>query len=264
MNLKVKKIGVFDSGVGGLTVLRELLKQFPHTEFVYLGDTARVPYGIRSVETIQKYAFEDALFLRKMNCELIVVACNTATALALPYLGNQLDLPVMGVVSPGVESALQKSHSKRIGVIGTEATIGSGVYSQLLKQKCPEVQCFSKATPAFVPFVEEGLFDKKVLWPLVDYYLAEFKEHHIDTLILGCTHYPVLSMTISEYFEGQVEMVDSAQAIAQVLKSKFSAEQGRKSFPKAQIFLTDLPKRTQDLVNRILKDQALVAQKVTL
>ncbi len=264
MTLKLKKIGVFDSGVGGLTVLRELLQCFPHTEFIYLGDTARVPYGIRSQDTIQKYAFEDALFLRKQGCELIIVACNTATALALPYLGNQLDLPVMGVVAPGVEMALQTTRNQKIGIIGTEGTIGSKVYENLLKQKNPAVQCFAKATPALVPFVEEGLFASEVLQPLLNYYLADFKEQGIDTLILGCTHYPVLAEQISDYFSGQVQLVDSAKAIAASLKQKFGHDDTSSPLQSPKIYVTDIPARTQSLVQRILGNPQIQAEKITL
>lgn len=264
MTLNLKKIGVFDSGVGGLTVLRELLQSFPHTEFVYLGDTARVPYGIRSQETIQKYSYEDALFLRQQGCELIIVACNTATAFALPYLGNQLDLPVMGVVAPGVEMALQTTKNHKIGIIGTEGTIGSKVYDNLLKQKNPNVQCFAKATPALVPFVEEGLFSPEVLLPLLNYYLADFKEQGIDTLILGCTHYPVIADEIFNYFEGKVSLVDSAKAIAASLKQKFGNDNVNDPLQSPQIFVTDIPARTQSLVQRILQNPEIQAQKIVL
>lgn len=263
MKKSISKIGVFDSGVGGLTVLKELKTHFSGYDFLYLGDTARVPYGIRSQETIQRYAMQDAEFLRSQGAEYLVVACNTATALALPFLQDQLDIPIIGVIEPGVKQALQTSHNKRIGIIATEGTIASEAYQKLLLSSGANVECYAKPTPSLVSFIEEGLFEPQVLEPLLDYYLNDFEKHKIDTLILGCTHYPVIKEQIQNHFQNQIVIVDSAKAVCHDL-AKSLPEKSPEGEGSLQIFLTDLPKRSQNLVKRILGVEDLQLTQVKI
>lgn len=257
------KIGVFDSGVGGLTVLRELVLSFPNKEFVYLGDTARVPYGIRSAETIRQYAKEDAQFLVDEGAELIVVACNTATAWALESLRQEFDVPFVGVVEPGVNAAL-KVTAGNVGIIATEGTIQSQVYEESLKALNPKVNCVSKATPLFVPLVEEGLFQEAILQPVFQNYFGDFSAD-IDTLILGCTHYPLLKSGLQDHLGSKVQLVDSAIAICDHLKGEhdFVADSATQS-PKPRICVTDDSPRVETLISRILEGITFDFEKVSL
>jgi glutamate racemase len=202
-------IGVFDSGVGGLTVLRAIRKRFPHVNLFYLGDTARVPYGTRSPETVIRYSLECAEFLMGKDIDILVVACNTASSYALKELRNALPIPVKGVVEPGVKKALEVTKGK-VGIIGTRATITSGAYQNLLQVNGIDVH--AHACPLFVPLVEEGITEGPIAESVVRHYLRGFKEAGIDTLILGCTHYPLLKGVISRFLEG-VEVIDSSEAI---------------------------------------------------
>ncbi len=208
------KVGVFDSGVGGLTVLRALRNTLPSVDLIYLGDTARVPYGGRSRETVIRYSLECAEFLSSQGIDALVVACNTASSYAVDDLSKNLDIPVVGVVEPGVKSAVAVSKGK-VGVIGTSATINSGTYQRLLRDHGVEV--LSKACPLFVPLVEEGVLAGEIVDRVVDMYLRDLKEAGVDTLILGCTHYPLLKTSIQKFMEG-VNIVDSSRSVAEVLK----------------------------------------------
>jgi glutamate racemase len=241
------KIGVFDSGVGGLTVLKALREELPSVDFFYLGDTARVPYGGKSKETIQRYSLECAEFLLSFGIELLVVACNTASAYALELLRESLTVPVVGVVQPGVEQALKVSKTKRIGVIGTKGTVQSAVYQNLLKEQ--GAQSIAKACPLFVPLVEEGIINGKIAQSVVEYYLEELKGK-VDTLILACTHYPLLKETIREYM-GDVEIVDSAQAVAQEVK-KLAKNEGNGTL---RLFFTDNSPNLSHLIKLILGEE---------
>ncbi|MCS6997944.1 MAG: glutamate racemase [Aquificaceae bacterium] len=206
------KIGVFDSGVGGLTVLKALIRLYPQVDFAYLGDTARVPYGDKSAQTVIRYSLECADFLLGEGIELLVVACNTASSYALNVLKEHLSIPVFGVIEPGVRRALRTTQRGRIGVIGTRATVSSGVYKRLLEANGVEV--FQKACPLFVPLVEEGILQGNIAKEVVRYYLSELKDRNIDTLILGCTHYPLLRPVIEEFMGRSVSVVDSAESLA--------------------------------------------------
>lgn len=251
-----QKIGVFDSGVGGLTVYKELLRLLPQESFVYLGDTARVPYGIRSAETIRKYSLQNCLFLLEKGAELIVVACNTATASALPFLQSVLKIPVLGVIEPGVATALKVTRSGRIGIIATEATIRSQVYERSLKAKRTDIVCHARAAPLFVPLVEETLFKETILTPVFEHYLAEFIKTNVDTLILGCTHYPILKSHIDAYFGGKIQLVDSALAMAENVKSYLEScgptVRAADASPSHPIFVTDAPERVGHIADAIL------------
>jgi len=208
------KIGVFDSGVGGLTVLKALRENFPEVDLFYIGDTARVPYGNRSPQTVIRYSIECATFLVEKGVDILVVACNTASSYALEALRVKFALPVIGVVEPGVREALKVTKGK-VGVIGTLATVRSGTYQRLLRREGVEV--FSKACPLFVPLVEEGIFKGNIVKAVAEMYLKDLKKQGIDTLILGCTHYPLLKDVIQEVM-GEVNIVDSSLATAHQLE----------------------------------------------
>lgn len=212
-------IGVFDSGVGGLTVVKEILSNLPNEKVIYFGDTARVPYGNKSPETIIRYSRQIAEFLVSQNVKAIVIACNTASAMALEAVQESVDIPVIGVVRPGTDAAIKATSSNRIGVIGTEGTIRSGIYGRYIKEKAPDAVVFDKACPLFVNLVEEGMIDDPVTVIMIHRYLDDLiKTHDIDTLILGCTHYPLLQEVIRREIGGQVKLVNPAYETACSLK----------------------------------------------
>ena len=211
-------IGIFDSGVGGLTVYSSIDRALPHSDIYYLGDTARVPYGNKSKETIVRYSLECASFLfENFKIDILVVACNTASSHAVDILKNHLSIPVIGVVEPGVEQALKVTKNGKIGVIGTYATIRSESYKKNLLEKNKDVEVYQKPCPLFVPLVEEGLLEHPVTFIMIEEYLQEIVDKGIDTLILGCTHYPLLKESIKKVYP-QLEIVDSSEVIAEKLK----------------------------------------------
>lgn len=189
---------MFDSGVGGLTVTREIMRQLPDENMVYFGDTARVPYGSKSRDNIIRYSRQIIRFLKTRDVKAIVIACNTASALALDVV-KETDIPVMGVIVPGARAAVQATSNKKVGVIGTEATIRSKMYSRTIREMDPDVEVIGKPCPLFVPLVEEGFAKHRISEEVIDYYLASMKESGIDTMILGCTHYPLLRSKIMKY-----------------------------------------------------------------
>lgn len=211
-------IGIFDSGVGGLTVVKEVMRQLPNENIVYFGDTARVPYGSKSKETIVRYSRQICKFLKTKNVKAIVVACNTASAIALDVLEQEIDIPIIGVVKPGATAAAEITKNKRIGLIGTEVTVKSGIYNEYLKNFDPEITIVSKACPLFVPLVEEGLLDDRITEDVASRYLHELQEYEIDSLILGCTHYPLLSPTLQRVMGEKVKLVNPAFETAKSLK----------------------------------------------
>lgn len=210
-------IGVFDSGVGGLTVVKEIMSALPQESIVYYGDTARVPYGSKSAETITAYSRQIAKFLMTQEVKAIVVACNTASALALEIIKAEFDVPFIGVVKPGAKMAAQATQNKRIGIIATEGTISSGIYEKFLKATSPEVEVFGKACPLFVPLAEEGWLNDTVTKQVAERYLAELKEKQVDALVLGCTHYPLLRGVIGEVMGDGVTLVNPAYETAKEL-----------------------------------------------
>lgn len=214
-----RPIGVFDSGIGGLTVLKELALQFPQESFIYLGDTARLPYGSKSPETIRKYSEQNIAFLRKKDVKAIVIACNTAST---QYSEKEFEgIPVYNVIDPGSETALKASMSSRIGVLGTRATINSKAYTKKILQLNPSAQVYDQACPLFVPLAEEGWDQDPVTNLIVYRYLSPLLENHIDTLILGCTHYPILKSSIARVTGSSIELVDSGEAIAKWIQKDF-------------------------------------------
>jgi glutamate racemase len=217
-------IGVFDSGVGGLTVTQEIMKNLPNERIVYFGDTARVPYGSKSKETIIKYSKQVIKFLRTQNVKAIVVACNTATAFALEELEADLDIPIIGVIKPGAALSVKTTVNKRIGVIGTEGTILSQVYNTYIHNIDSGIQIIEKACPLFVPLVEEGFIDDSVTKEIAKRYLKDLQLSRIDTLILGCTHYPLLRNMIGEIMGPEITLINPAYETAQSLERLLKRE----------------------------------------
>jgi glutamate racemase len=212
---EVRPIGVFDSGMGGLTVLRALHERLPGEDLVYFGDTARVPYGTKGARTVRAFARQDAAFLASLGVKMIVVACNTASAFALDYLQEIFSVPVLGVIEPGVRTALARTRSGPVGVIGTSGTIRSGRYQQGLAPGLPPERILARECPLLVPLVEEGMIEHPVTEMVVAEYLSPLREAGVDTLILGCTHYPVLKSVIGRFMGPKVTLVDSADALAE-------------------------------------------------
>jgi glutamate racemase len=236
-------IAIFDSGVGGLTVAREVTRALPSEDILYLGDTARVPYGPKSPATVRRFAGECVEFLLHFRPKLVIIACNTASATAMDALAALVDAPLVGVITPGARAAAGATDIKRVGVIGTRATIRSEAYTRELKTIDAEIQVFSRACPLFVPLVEEGRVGGPVVRMLVEEYLRPVLEQQIDTLILGCTHYPVIKATIQEVAGGGVTLVDSAEAIATAAREMLSASgEGRNGDGEGarRFFVTDV------------------------
>jgi glutamate racemase len=214
---KTSPIGIFDSGVGGLTVVKEIIRQLPNENLVYFGDNARVPYGSKSPSTIKHFSSQITRFLLTKDVKAIVVACNTASAVALEDLKEQFDLPIMGVVVPGARAVCESTKTGKIGVVGTDATVRSGIYTKIINQINPELSVIEKACPLFVPLVEEGFKEHHVTKDIIDYYLKSMKEMDINAMILGCTHYPLLRSLIKEYLGEKIHLVNPAYETARDL-----------------------------------------------
>ncbi|HYW69812.1 MAG TPA: glutamate racemase [Pyrinomonadaceae bacterium] len=221
-------IGIFDSGVGGLTVYRALHEHLPNERFVYLGDTARVPYGTKSLATVERYAVENARFLASHGIKLLVVACNTASALALPAIRSALKIDVVGVIGPGARAAVtdrrQRAGARSVGVIATESTVQSGAYTQAIKRADPDVEVIERACPLFVPLAEEGWADQDVARTVAETYLGDLRAR-VDTLVLGCTHYPILRDVIQAVVGKEVQLVDSGAATTAEVKALLKERQ---------------------------------------
>lgn len=257
-------IGIFDSGIGGLTVYQQIAALLPAENLIYLGDTARCPYGTKSHDVVTRYACENSDFLVERGIKLLVVACNTASAVALPTLQRRYAIPVVGVIAPGATAAAHVSRNRKIGVIGTEATIASGAYTEALRGLDPAVEIYTRACPLFVPLVEEGWLDNAVARATADLYLGSLTHSGIDTLILGCTHYPLLKDTIAACCGAGVRLVDSAQETAKTVAATLadagrtaSAGPGRGSF-----FVTDVPDQFVKVGARFLGDAVASAVRV--
>ncbi|MFO1463532.1 MAG: glutamate racemase [bacterium] len=247
-------IGIFDSGLGGLTVLREIEKALPAEDLIYVGDTARVPYGIKSAETVTRYSQEICDFLVRQGVKAIVIACNTSSALALEALRPRYRLPMLGVLEPGAQAAASATRAQAIGVIGTEGTIKSGAYVQAIHRRLPAARVVSRACPLFVPLVEEGWARHEVTRQVAEIYLGEWRGQDIDTLILGCTHYPVLKPLIQEVLPG-VTLVDSAQETAKALRELLGGQGLLSAAGKRgnqRCYTTDAPQKLSELAARFL------------
>lgn len=219
-----RSIGVFDSGLGGLTAVKQIMTELPNESIVYFGDTGRVPYGSRSRETIIKYSKSDINFLLEKDVKIIVVACGTVSSVALPVLNETVSIPIIGVVEAAASAAIDATKNNKIGIIGTKGTIKSGAYEKYIATKRPEIKAFSKACPLFVPLVENGHFDTMVAELVTEEYLAEIKENGVDTLILGCTHYPLLKNTIARFMGSGVTLIDAGAEVSKLLKKTLERE----------------------------------------
>ena len=238
----IRPIGVFDSGIGGLTVTAALRRLLPAENIFYLGDTARVPYGGRSRQTIERYSIEMAGLLLAEQSKIIVVACNTASALAIPRLEEMLKVPVIGVIAPGAKAAVEATRNGHIGVIGTRAAIYSGAYERAIQAMRPEVRVTSQACPMLVPLIEEGWLDDPVTDLVIRRYLEKPVQAGIDTLVLGCTHYPLLAEALKKFAGPDIRLVDSAQNCALAVKKLLTRESlaaPAKNLGKLQVALTD-------------------------
>lgn len=253
-------IGVFDSGVGGLTVVREIMRQIPQERIVYFGDTARVPYGNKSKDNIIRYSRQIIRFLRTQNVKAIVVACNTASACALEEIRPELELPIIGVIKPGAKVAANTTRNGRIGVIGTESTVKSQMYTDFIHDLNPDIQVIGKACPLFVPLVEEGWLKDPVTEEVAGRYLEDMKQADVDTLILGCTHYPLLRSTVGKVMGGRVTLVNPAYETALELKELLRREgiaavdsgSAQEVWPEHRFFVSDLADKFKDFANSIL------------
>ncbi|HQF41685.1 MAG TPA: glutamate racemase [Ignavibacteriaceae bacterium] len=219
---KEKPIGVFDSGIGGLTVVKRLISSLPRESIVYFGDTARVPYGSKSNSTVIDYSVQNTNFLLSKNVKAIVVACNTASSIAIPSLKEKFDVPVIGVILPGADMAVNETKNGKIGVIGTRATISNQAYSKAINELDNKIKVYEKACPLFVPLAEEGWTHHKATYDIAEEYLKELRGKDIDTLVLGCTHYPILVDVIQDVIGKNVKLIDSGIATAEVVKNEIN------------------------------------------
>ncbi len=255
-NYDDRPIGVFDSGVGGLTVVKQLMKKLPSENIIYFGDTARIPYGTKSEEIVRRFALEDSFFLLEKNVKMVVVACNTASSVAMSMLQSILDVPVIGVIEPGAEAAVRNSSNRKIGVIGTAATIRSSSYRKKVLEKSSKVQVISQACPLFVSLVEEGWIEDEATILIARRYLQSMIENHVDTLILGCTHYPLLKNIIQKVLGDGVQLIDSgvetAKSVEKILKEK-SMLANSDQIAKNKFYLSDMPYKFQEIAERFLE-----------
>jgi len=262
-------IGVFDSGVGGLTVAREIMKNLPMERIIYFGDTARVPYGNKSHDTILRYSRQIVRFLQAQGVKVIVVACNTASALALAEIEKEINIPIIGVMKPGAKVAVKATHNKKVGVIATESSIQSGMYQKFIREMDSDIKVFGKACPLFVPLVEEGWMDDDVTKQVARRYLSELKKEQIDSLILGCTHYPLISKTVSDVMGSDVKLVnpayETAVSLGQLLDSiDMKSEATKGSEAGHQFFVSDAARKFTLFASSILETNELVTQQINI
>ena len=262
-----KAIGIFDSGVGGLTVLREIITALPQEDTIYLGDTARVPYGTKSPETVVRFSRQITSFLVNRDIKLLVVACNTASAVSLDELKAEFPIPIVGVIDPGALRAAAVTRSGKVGVIGTSGTIRSSAYTKAIKRINPDIEVITVACPMFVPLAEEGWTDNEVARLTARIYLQELKDHGVDTLVLGCTHYPLLKGIITEVMGEGVRLVDSAEETARTVKEILSASGELRPLPENgnhHFYVTDVPAGFIRVGNRFLGGTLGDVYQVTL
>ena len=263
-------IGVFDSGVGGLTVVREIMRQIPNEKIIYFGDTARVPYGNKSRKTVTRFSQQIVRFLRTFQVKTIVVACNTASAYAMEALEQDIDIPIIGVVKPGARAAVSATGNGRIGVIATEATIGSQIYTKYIQELNQNISIYGKACPLFVPLVEEGLWEDPVTDEIARRYLTELIDIDIDTLILGCTHYPLIRSTLGTIMGERVTLVNPAYETARELRELLIRHGLLREEPPAlgsnryQFYISDKADKFVHFANSIIKYGILSAKTVNI
>ena len=263
-------IGVFDSGVGGLTVAREIMRQMPNEKIIYFGDTARVPYGSKSKETVTRFSKQIVHFLQTHQVKTIVVACNTASAYALDELEKETDIPVIGVLKPGAKTAAEVTKNGKIGVIATEATIGSRMYNKYIQELNKQVTIYGKACPLFVPLIEEGLWQDPVTDEIAKRYLTELIDIDIDTLILGCTHYPLIRSTLGRIMGENVTLVNPAYETAIELKELLISKGMLNDEPpklgenQYQFYVSDVADKFKTFANSIIKYGILSAKTINI
>ena len=254
-DIQSKPIGVFDSGIGGLTVMRALTEQLPHENIVYFGDTARVPYGSKSPQTVREYAAQDTDFLMSHDVKMIVVACNTVSSVALDVVQKHANVPVVGVIIPGARAALNATKRNRIGVIGTVGTIASNAYVNAIRQLDAAATVVSQPCPLFVPLAEEGWVDQEATQLIAKEYLFPLKLQDIDALVLGCTHYPILKNAIAEVMGSGVRLIDSGEAVARDVEQILTERKlinPSKHTANVQLFVSDIPYKFAEVGQRFL------------
>ena len=262
-----QSIGIFDSGLGGLTVLKELSEQFPHESFCYLGDIARLPYGNKSSETIKKYGLQILKFLKEQNVKALIIACNSASTV---FLGedNYLGIPLLNVIEPGAVGALEVSMDKKIAVLGTSATIRSGAYARTLKRLSPEVSVLEEACPLLVPLVEEGFIQDPITEAILERYLKQVKDQAYKTVILGCTHYPVLRADLQKVLGAEVKLIESGKVLGKRLNELFQAgslsQAPDRSSREIRICITDITDHFERLAQQLMKPETFTLEKVVL
>lgn len=260
-----RPIGIFDSGIGGLTVFKEVKKLLPEENIVYFGDTARVPYGAKSKNTVIKFSIQNADFLVGLNVKMIVVACNTSSSFSLPALKRRYNIPVIGVIEPGAKAATNVTKKMKVGVIGTKATISSGVYERELKRLNSEIDVISASCPLFVPLVEEGWFKKDVTRMIARQYLHPLKKKNIDTIVLGCTHYPLLRPIIRDVLGKGIAIIDSATQTATAVRRivyKKKIYNRKRGNGKYRFYVTDEPELFRKIGARFLRSGIINIKKV--
>lgn len=262
-------IGVFDSGVGGLTVAREIIRQMPQERVVYFGDTARLPYGSKSKDTVIRYSRQIIRFLKTKDVKAIVIACNTASSYALEEVSRESDIPIIGVIEAGARTAVEATRNGKIGVIGTEGTINSGIYTETIHRMRPDIEVTGKPCPLFVPLVEEGLFHDSVTDEVASRYLSSLKEQYIDTLVLGCTHYPLLRSTLGRLMGSQVTLVNPAYETAIELKhllesQELSCQPDHLTGEKYQFYVSDLADKFTRFATSILPDEVKETRQIQI
>jgi glutamate racemase len=262
-----RPIGIFDSGVGGLTVFHEVMRHLPGEDLIYFGDTARVPYGIKSAETVTRYSLEITDFLMKQDIKLVIVACNTASSVAIPALESLFTIPVLGVLVPGVRAALKQTRTRRVGIIGTEATIASGAYVDTIHRLEKGVEVYAKACPLFVPMAEEGWGEHPLTVQVAREYLHDMSKTGIDSLVLGCTHYPILKKAIQEVMGAGVTLIDSALETAWEAQRLLAAKgllRPENPEPIRKFFVTDARDSFRKIGERFLPHAVTNIERVTL
>jgi len=253
-----RPIGVFDSGLGGLTAVKEIQKRLPHEDIIYLGDTARVPYGTRSREVVTKFSLQDAFFLADQGVKCIVIACNTASSFSYKEVKKKMAIPIFDVIGPGAADAVRKSRSNKIGVIGTQGTIASNSYNKAINKYTPKAKVINQACPLFVPFIESGEIRGNLIELLIDKYLKGMRMEKVDTLVLGCTHYPILEKSLKRFMGRDVQIVDPAIELSKRIlmfleKKKLNANKTK--IGSIKYFLTDITPETEKVMEMFLGEK---------
>ncbi|CCJ32961.1 glutamate racemase [Caloramator australicus] len=265
--MDTRPIGVFDSGIGGLTVVKEIMEFLPNENIVYFGDTARVPYGTKSAETVTRYAFQNTRFLLTKDVKAIVVACNTASAVSLDALQESFDIPIIGVIKPGAFAAVKATLNKKIGIIGTEGTVNSRAYERVIRKLLPEAEIYAYPCPLFVPIVEEGWANTKVSYMVAEEYLKPLKDSNIDSLVMGCTHYPLLMKVVDDVLEHKVKLINPARETALELKNILTEkgiENSQNVAAQYEYYVSDNPEKFKKVGGNFLEHDIINIKKIDI